>query len=283
MEGQTPITKSLHRLCVENPRLLVHPLFWTPKHLQVLHCRFHHLDSAALPPSPPLSPISNADPVDTEHYMKQLLNGRFAGGNETRSPFFYNKLELHTPECGFYKISKDLKLAQRPIIGYFVYEELVKQRRRSLKPRNHPVDGASNVPGERIYQRRLRELTPALWYEDPYLVCVLLSLAQRRCRSRKTTPEAFFVRLLVTNESDQTNAHVLRANIPSSLLHALDNPTDAMDNLVWPVIEHVQVPFASHATFSERMARQLLAGLKAKPPEEEPRVEKRKRDQLDAE
>ncbi|KAJ4007789.1 hypothetical protein NW766_009593 [Fusarium irregulare] len=287
MEDQMPITKSLHRLCVENPRFLVRPLFWTPKHLQVLHCRIHHLDSAALPPSPPFWPSSDADPDDAEHYMKHLRSSRFAcdkfasfslmmrahglDGIGVRPPFFYNKLELHTPEC------------KRLIIGHFLYEELVKQRRRSLKPRRHPVDGASNVPGDRIYQRRLRELTPALWFEDPYLVRVLLSLAQFQRRSRKMTPEAFFVRLLVTYETDQANPHVLRADIPSSLLHALDNPTDAMDNFVWPAIQHVQVPFAPHATFSERAARQLLAGIKTEPSEEEPRGEKRKRDELDAE
>ena len=80
MEDQMPITKSLHRLCVENPRFLVHPLLWSPKHLQVLHCRSDHLDTAALPPSTPLLPSNNLDPDNKEHYMKQILGGRFAAG-----------------------------------------------------------------------------------------------------------------------------------------------------------------------------------------------------------
>ncbi|KAM5365848.1 hypothetical protein ACJA88_012362 [Fusarium oxysporum] len=185
MEEQTPMTKSLHRLCVENPRFHVHPLFWTRKHLQVLHCQFNHVDSAALPPSLPLSPPplpSNDTDSDLSRLVPRLINGRFASG------------------------------------------------------RCHPIPGARNLPAERLYQRRLRDLTPALWFEDPYL-----------------------------------------------LLHALDNPTEDMDNLVWPAIQHVQVPFKPHASFSERIAGQLLAGLKTRAEEEMPWGEKRKRDEMDTE
>ncbi|SCO92241.1 uncharacterized protein FRV6_16369 [Fusarium oxysporum] len=135
----------------------------------------------------------------------------------------------------------------------------------------------------RLSQRRLRDLTPDLWFEDPYLVCILLSLAQLQWQRRKTTPEAFFVRLLVTNASDTTHAHVFQADIPSKLLHALDNPTEDKDNLVWPAIQHVQGPFEPHASFSERIAGQLLAGLKTRAEEEMPRGEKRKRDEMDTE
>ncbi|CZR49113.1 uncharacterized protein FPRO_12550 [Fusarium proliferatum ET1] len=86
--------------------------------------------------------------------------------------------------------------------------------------------------------------------------------------------EAYFTRLFATKASDKTHAHVFRADIPSKILHALDNPTEDMDNLVWPAIQHIQVPFEPHATFSERVAGQLLAGLKTRAPEETPRGEK---------
>ncbi|PNP53574.1 hypothetical protein FNYG_15751 [Fusarium nygamai] len=56
-----------------------------------------------------------------------------------------------------------------------------------------------------------------------------------------------------------------------------------MDNLVWPAIQHIQVPFEPHASFSERVAGQLLAGLKARAPKEIPRGEKRKRDEMETE
>ncbi|CAG7556467.1 unnamed protein product [Fusarium equiseti] len=225
---------------------------WTDSQLNKPQC-FTAVSITSAPPlatPPPFSPSSNNEPDDIGDYRKQLLNSRFASGkfacfslftqahsvvgSEACAPFFYNKLRLNTPECEVYEMSRKHKLTQRPILGYFL---------------------ASDVPCEKLYQRRLNELTPALWFEDP----------------RKTTPEAFFVRLLVTNESGQTNAHVFRADILYTFVDALDNPTDAMVNLVWPALQHVQVPFAPQARFAERVAGQLLAGLKKNTPEEVPR------------
>ncbi|KAF4949956.1 hypothetical protein FGADI_8557 [Fusarium gaditjirri] len=302
MEQPTPITKSLHRICVENPRFHVHPLFWTCKHLQVLHCQFNHLDSTSpslsLPPSPPLSPSSDTD-RDLARLVPRMKNGEFASGRFAcfcvmmrprgiikaygRPYFLYNKAKLHMVECNVFKIDEVYNFEQPPIIGHFQYDELVKQRKRANRPRRHPVPGTLNLPAERLYQRRLRDLTPAMWFEDPYLVCILLSLAQFQRQKSQTTPEIFFVRLLVTNVSDTTHAHVFQADIPSELLRAFDNPTEDMDNVIWPAIQHVQVPFEPHASFSERIAGQLLAGLKTRASEDVPRGEKRKRDEMDTE
>ncbi|KAF6528295.1 hypothetical protein HZS61_008597 [Fusarium oxysporum f. sp. conglutinans] len=302
MEQQTPITKSLHRLCVENGRFHVHPLFWTSKHLRVLHCQFNHVNSGSpsfsLPPSPPLSP-SNDNDRDLVRLVPLMTNGEFASCrfacfslmmrahgivNAQRRPhFLYQKLILHTPECNVFKFSNAYNFEVRPMLGHFQYDELVKKRERAIKPRRHPVPGSSNLPAERLYERRLRDLTPALWFEDPYLVCVMISLAQIQWKIRKGRGESYFVRLLVTSTSDTTHAHVFRADIPPKLLRALDNPTEDMDNLVWPAIQHIQVPFEPHASFSERVAGQLLASLKTRAPEEAPRGDKRKRDKMETE
>lgn len=214
MVQQTPIKKSLHRLCVENPRFSVHPIFWTSKHLQVLHCHFKHLDSSNAPPPFPLPPAprpaSHGGPDLTEDLIHSILNGpytdtKFAAFTllmyplgvvpfRRETPFFYNKLELHIPQCEVYRTDNIREFEQQPTIGYFQYDELVKQRERALVPRSHPAPGASNLPCERLSQRRLRNLTPARWFEDPYLVCVLLSLAQLLWQTRKSMTEAFFVR-----------------------------------------------------------------------------------------
>ncbi|KAF5718663.1 hypothetical protein FGLOB1_1555 [Fusarium globosum] len=292
MTQQTPITKSLHRLCVENPRFLVHPLFWTSEHLQVLHCHFKHLDSSSAPPPFPLPPASppasHGGPDLAKDLIHSIWNGRYV---ETMfasfrllmhplgvvpfrpwTPFLYNKLKVHIPKCEVYRIDNVHKFEQQPIIGYFHYDILANQRKYCFVPKKHPVPGTSNLPVERLYQRRLRNLTPALWFEDPYLVCVLLSLAQMQWKKRESMTEAYFARLFVTKRFDTTHAHVFRADIPSKILHALDKPTEGMDNLVWPAIQHIQVPFEPHATFSERVAGQLLAGLKTQAQDEPPHV-----------
>ncbi|GKU08413.1 hypothetical protein FLAG1_11214 [Fusarium langsethiae] len=302
MEEPTPITKSLHRLCVENGRFHVRPIFWTSKHLQVLHCHFNHVDSSALapslPPSPPLSPNSDAE-REVLIIVPRITDGKFAKGRfacfsilmrargiiyiDRRPHFLYQKRILHTPECNIFNLSDAYNFEVPPILGHFQYDELIRKRERAIRPKRHPVPGSANLPAERLYQRRLQELTPALWFEDPYLVCVMISLAQIQWKTRKGTGEAYFVRLLVTRTSDTTHAHVFRANIPPKLLRALDNPTEDMDNLVWPAIQHTEVPFEPYLSFSERVTGQLLAGLKTKAPEETPRGEKRKRDEMETE
>ncbi|CVL06932.1 uncharacterized protein FMAN_12024 [Fusarium mangiferae] len=297
MEQQAPITKSLYRLCVENPRFFVQPIFWTSKHLQVLHCHFKHLDSSSAPPPFPLPPAppfaSHGGPDLTQDLIHSILNVQYAHTKFAsfaqlmhpygvisclrRTPFFYNGLWLHMPTCKVFESDDVHKFEQKPVIGCFHYDVLIKQREQARVPKSHPVPGASNLPVERLYQRKLRKLTPALWFEDPYLVCVLLSLAQLQWKRRESMTEAYFARLFVTKASDKTHAHVFRADIPSKILHGLDNPTEDMDNLVWPAIQHIQVPFEPHATFSERVAGQLLADLKTRAPEETPRGEKQGR------
>ncbi|RKK71204.1 hypothetical protein BFJ69_g11148 [Fusarium oxysporum] len=111
----------------------------------------------------------------------------------------------------------------------------------------------------------------------PHFLYNKLKLHKIECEVFKTSD----ARLLVTNVSDTAHAHVFQADIPSKLLHALDNPTEDMDNLVWPAIQHVQVPFEPHTSFSERIAGQLLVGFKTRADEQMPRGEKRKRDELD--
>ncbi|KAK2668018.1 hypothetical protein RAB80_017209 [Fusarium oxysporum f. sp. vasinfectum] len=168
--------------------------------------------------------------------------------NAQRRPhFLYQKLILHTPECNVFKFSNAYNFEVRPMLGHFQYDELVKKRERAIKPRRHPVPGSSNLP-------------------------------------RRATLRASIARL------DSRPVHLrhhprtrLPSRHPPKLLRALDNPTEDMDNLVWPAIQHIQVPFEPHASFSERVAGQLLASLKTRAPEETPRGEKRKRDKMETE
>ncbi|SCO54663.1 uncharacterized protein FFNC_15615 [Fusarium fujikuroi] len=286
MEAQPPIVKSLHRLSVENPWLLVHPLFWTRKHLEVLHCRFKHLDStAALAPSQSQSPPELAEsaerlaidrsPIWKASAVVELLGHHGLNRKQGRPQFFYAKQKVHSPNCNIFQIDAQHDLEQLPIIGYCHYNNLTEERKHALTPKCRPDTGAYNLPVERLCQHRLRASTPDLWFEDPYLVCVLLSLAQLQWRPPLTS-ETFFVRLLVSNVSDTTHAHVFQADIPSKLLQALAYPSHDMDSLVCPAIQHIRVPFNPYTTFSERVVGQLLTALKPLALVEMPRGEKRK-------
>ncbi|SCO54456.1 uncharacterized protein FFNC_15522 [Fusarium fujikuroi] len=137
-----------------------------------------------------------------------------------------------------------------------------------------------------MYRRKLRNVIPSLWFEDSYLVCVLLSLAQLQWRRPQTPrPKICNARLLVTNKSDTTHAHIFQADIPYEILEALDHPTLDMEGVVWPTIQHIQVPFEPYASFATRVIVQLVGYeyCSAVKPQSGvvKRGEKRKRDESD--
>ncbi|KAF5697728.1 hypothetical protein FMUND_15315 [Fusarium mundagurra] len=201
--------------------------------------------------------------------------------SNARPHFFYNRLGVHTPECETFNKGDARNLHQRPIAGHFLYEKLIEQRRQALKPKRHPVEGASNVLGVRIYQRRLRDLTPAL--------CGAVEGRRHKPSSTPNHIPLFVVPLTVNSIGPIASNKRLRPNertrlprrYPPKLHYALDNPIDNMDGLARPAIQHIQVLFEPHGSFSERMAGQLLVGLKTCALEESPRGEKRKRDEMD--
>ncbi|KAG5746837.1 hypothetical protein H9Q70_010486 [Fusarium xylarioides] len=272
---QPPTPKSLHRLSIDNPWFAVHPLFWTLQHLRLLHCHFQHLDSAITTAS---SPSSVADKDLTLHsrrlakirspIVKSISVGHLlchqgsplekVGGSP---PFLFAGRVVHLPECHVFQV-RATGIQQRPVVGYYHYNNIARERQRALTPKSHPT-GGYNYPVSRIYQRRLRNVAPALWFEDPYLA-----------------------RLLVTNKSDTTHAHIFQADIPYDVLETLDHPTLDMENIKWPTIRHIQVPFEPYSSFAERTVVQLVDD-EYKPDVKTqasmiPRGEKRKRDESDA-
>ncbi|EXL67927.1 hypothetical protein FOPG_15978 [Fusarium oxysporum f. sp. conglutinans race 2 54008] len=298
---QLPTTKSLHRLSIENPWFAVNPLFWTSQHLRLLDCHFQHLDSA-LPPSSSSSIAADKNLIMHSRRLAKMnspIVKSISVGHLLRCqdsplekvdgspPFTFAGRAVHSPDCDVFQVSTT-STQQRPIVGYYHYDKVTRERQRVLRPRLHPGDGC-NYPVSKMYQRKLRTVTPSLWFEDSYLVCVLLSLAQLQWRKprkpRTPRPKAFSARLLVTNKSDTTLAHIFQADIPYELLEALNHPTLDMESFVWPTIQHIQVPFEPYASFAKRIIVQLVGyeySSAVKPqPEVVQRGEKRKRDESD--
>lgn len=72
------------------------------------------------------------------------------------------------------------------LIGYFFYVEVKWQRERKFQFRRHP-HGGQNTACARLREKRVSKITPSEWTEDPYLVCILLSLAQLQERTLSST------------------------------------------------------------------------------------------------
>ncbi|KAG5655202.1 hypothetical protein KAF25_010936 [Fusarium avenaceum] len=298
--------KSLHDLSVENPWFAVHPLFWTARHLRLLQCSFSLQPTEATSDSnihdhgdghDASSPDQDEDEDELTRIAKRLATTRLGSlkalsvkkllcpqGSpfyEVRGspPFKFNNRRIHLPECDIYRVTTPDTPDNRPqpqtlpIIGYFHYDHVTQDREKALTPRLDPR-GGFNWPVTRLYQRRLHGVTPDLWSEDPYLICLLLSLAQLQWRgegSKSTTfPVSYLLlsslaalahtakaSLLVTNKTDSTHAHVFRADIPSDILQGLHEPKNSI-HAVWPSIKHTKVPFQPYTNFSERIITQLV-------------------------
>jgi hypothetical protein len=193
---QSPAPKSLHRISIDNPWFAVHPLFWTLEHLYLLHCHFQHLDSDFTTSSLPSSAadkrlrvhsrlLANGSPIIKLISVGHLLRHQGSPLEKVDgSPTFrFARRYVHSPECHVFQVRRT-DIQPPPIVGYYHYNNIARDREEALRPPSPPShrDGCYNNPVRKIYQRRLRNVTPALWTEDPYLVCILLSLAQLQWR-----------------------------------------------------------------------------------------------------
>jgi hypothetical protein len=91
-----------------------------------------------------------------------------------------------------YCIKKEMCLPDaNPIIGYYKYNA-DKERQQKLDAPPGP-GGVNNDPFQRICDIKYRQVTPADWRHDPYIVCLLLSLAQLQDRTALAPPEGTFL------------------------------------------------------------------------------------------
>ncbi|KAI1045340.1 hypothetical protein LB505_012774 [Fusarium chuoi] len=174
-----------------------------------------------------------------------------------------------------------------PIIGYYAYT--ADKERRDKLVANRAPNGRINKPAQNICDIKYRKVTPTDWRHDPYLVCLLMSLAQLQKRHALAAPKGpFLARLLVTNLADVTYAYVYKADIPLQLLESLDSPTRTIEDFVFPTVNYVVVPFEPYSTFAERIRAELAGPEYSSPPDLvnsnqsvpwEPHGEKRKRDE----
>jgi hypothetical protein len=86
------------------------------------------------------------------------------------------------PDYVVFSRNEQLNEAAQPWLGYFNYSNVKDQRWQKLKPPLHPGEGC-NAAGRSKALRKLSRITPNEWSRDPYLVCILLSIAQLQARS----------------------------------------------------------------------------------------------------
>ncbi|KAG9495393.1 hypothetical protein J7337_013638 [Fusarium musae] len=263
-------SKSLHQLTVENRGFQASPLHWTFHHLELVGCEFIEVEEASgtqghhaqqdgrltyYATRLATTPVENMK----SHYVRSLFRG--TGVLEfvlVAAAFHYCDRLVHVPHCSAFRISGHIDVPYpEPIVGYYSYN-VDEDRKARFTARAGPP-GTMNLPMEQIYERRLAKVTPQDWTRDPYLVCVMLSLAQAQERS-DTTGQArlYLVRLLVTHKDEQENAYVYKADFPSQFLECLKIPSRPMDDFEFPAITVAKVAFEPYETFGGRAAEALV-------------------------
>ncbi|KAJ5640344.1 uncharacterized protein N7484_008206 [Penicillium longicatenatum] len=155
----------------------------------------------------------------------------FFGGQPVHQPHY--TILSHRTQKG--RIKKD-----GPFVGYLDYLNVTGIRGRLAK--------------------KLSRVTPQEWTEDPYFVCVLLSIAQFKKRLLKdsSTP-SFSARLVVVNRDDLKFVHIYEAQFTCKFLEMLDKRTIATSCTDGPTIYRKEIPFQPFDTFPGRIQAETHA------------------------
>ncbi|KAM0339739.1 hypothetical protein ACHAPU_010805 [Fusarium lateritium] len=269
MRSSKQANMSLHKLSVDNPWFSVHPLSWTGDHLKLVGCGFSLLDTisdTATTSAHEDHLILHAErlakcrtPSIRDIAARELLcqEGSPIKYIEGIPCFSFATNSVHHPECLVFRSTAATESDKNaPVMaGFYHYDKVTKAREILLTPKQHPIRGY-NLPVERLYERKREHITPKTWDEDPYLVCILLSLSQLLRKRSATRLTAYPVRLLVTKKDDKTNAHIYHIDMPEVILNNLDHPSQDL-KATWPKIYHVRVPFQPYQTLGSRIKHLL--------------------------
>ncbi|KAF7551040.1 hypothetical protein G7Z17_g5313 [Cylindrodendrum hubeiense] len=179
--------------------------------------------------------------------------------------FYHNNRPAYQPKCSVFspKCDAGLETSRLLQLAYLDYAEIQGSRRKMLMP-SRPPEGSDNAPGRAIFHKRLAKVTPKEWSQDPFLVSILISLAQlqqHHAGARQpghdapSSKDLYTAQLLLTHNLHRHAIHLYEAEIPIMFLSKLTDPHH--HGMASMVIHHKMVPFEPHADFSDRLAALL--------------------------
>ncbi|POR35253.1 Uncharacterized protein TPAR_04546 [Tolypocladium paradoxum] len=266
---------------IRGRKLRVSPLVWTSHHLELVGCRFEDDDAGeeaehAGSNQNTTQRRENDGALSDEEWVEPCTVQHLAQCGAYRSKvccisnllwedkvlvkacdhpkFFFAGRSVHRPKCTLFyddiQPGRDVGQVPPRVLGYFVYSDAVWRTQQVTHARRHGVAVAllKEIP------RKCKE-----WPRYPYILCLLLCIAQFRVRvlkSPKTT--AHTSRLLVSHVSDIEFIHLFEAEVTSELLQMLDKPDLATGLTAWPTIKHQKIPFKPYEDFKERLMAKIL-------------------------
>ncbi|KEZ44957.1 hypothetical protein SAPIO_CDS2333 [Scedosporium apiospermum] len=155
-----------------------------------------------------------------------------------------------------------------PYLGYLHSSEIAGFRLDYLRQRSNNF-GLPNPVGKGIQSRRFRKIKPKERHHDPYLVAVLIAMAQeQRSRQRlhkgkKSRKKAydpnyrFTVHLLMAESNNYDNVNLYTAHPTVAFLERFDFPTQAPPVPTDLDILHRRIPHEPHESFLQRLLQSM--------------------------
>ncbi|RAL16763.1 uncharacterized protein BO97DRAFT_420157 [Aspergillus homomorphus CBS 101889] len=202
MQATTPEPPPPFTLIPQHTKLLVHPLFWTSSHLNLVRCQFKDLGVAPAPPPPD----EDAQPLtrDAINPSDIINNVRCTPRDSTPGQMMAMKAVLQSGGGPFQKheckVPAFFSATELYIDCFEDYRSIVGDREKQIPRVHHPKWGLNlvGVP---------------LWHK-------------RRAQSRSLTssqPKMYLPRLLLTESWDHEFNHICKARISGEVLDMLDN------------------------------------------------------------
>ncbi|KAL7937881.1 hypothetical protein V8C35DRAFT_290193 [Trichoderma chlorosporum] len=264
-------------------KLLVHPLEWTSRHLEVLQCSFEeypppaplqeHLDELQKVPSAGMAVISGLGGLlsdcagrHREGDIKYIIGSDGCPlihcGESIR--FYYDGRYVSKLPCQLFASRFGRQSALRKGVAPIALvcidcHSLEILRYRQMMPyRGRRRSKATNA----LYDRHVKRVTPSDRLRDPYLVALLLAVAynqRRRTSSSKWTKAMFWPQVVMTKSKDE-QVHLFAAHVSSDYLDKFDFPSRRpAESAQQPLlIHHIPVPLKPYDTFRHRLLAILL-------------------------
>ncbi|RBR27134.1 uncharacterized protein FIESC28_00078 [Fusarium coffeatum] len=252
MNNETAPGLSIRDLLIRNPGFAIHPLEWTAHHLELVNC---HFQDASVPPDAK-TPVHQEDSIkklkdllDVYCWRSQLFIDLLT--NE-RSPFEHMEyvVPISSPVSS---ATEETVVPTAPLVVAFLDYDTVIRAREQRFPSGD--SWTLNEPSREWNKRKLRLCTPKIWNRDPYLLCVMLALAQYKWVLFES--ERYPVRLVVHTSDDKVNAHVFQADFPIGVVDQMMTPS-TRTNDTWPTIYHTKIAYEPYGTFADRLTSHLL-------------------------
>lgn len=267
--------------------LLVTPLFWTSRHLDALGCTFQQTDNfmarnncdgynnRRLREDNQTSAAKNMTKISDVEMLAEsavpsvkrtilcrllLRDGSFFNRCSKGPEFFFAGRPVHRPRYTVFIRGdryKQLNNSTPPMVGYLDYLDVTGLREKQFRSSTQPGK-RKNTTSTHLFAEKLSQLTPREWTEDPYFICVLLSIAQLQRRLLDEPPAATCSsRLLVANRDDFDYIYLYEGQFSYEFLKMLDKPTALTNCTNVPTIYRRRISFQPFGSFPERIRTEI--------------------------